>query len=222
VRRDRRRQRARFVHRPARRARCRQGAGVRAQAADRGRVEPAGDRARSTRPRPRRDRGAKRRALRPTFPGRPADRSCPDRDGSRFPGKAAADPAPGAKCRTTLPTAAARSVVRYAGLLYAGTGLRAGVSTMKRYKVAIAGATGAVGREMMKVLDEREFPVSELVPLASERSEGQKLDWQNREVVVRRLKPDSFAGVDIALFSPGAAVSREFAPHAARAGAVVI
>ena len=94
---------------------------------------------------------------------------------------------------------------------------------MKRsYKVAIAGATGAVGREMMKVLDEREFPVSELVPLASERSEGQKLDWQNREVVVRRLKPDSFAGVDIALFSPGAAVSREFAPHAARAGAVVI
>ena len=66
---------------------------------------------------------------------------------------------------------------------------------MKRYKVAIAGATGAVGREMMKVLDEREFPVSELVPLASERSEGQKLDWQNREVVVRRLKPDSFAGI---------------------------
>src|SRR5438270_135825 len=63
-------------------------------------------------------------------------------------------------------------------------------SSMKRYKVAIAGATGAVGREMMKVLGEREFPVSELVPLASERSEGQKLEWQNREVVVRRLKPD--------------------------------
>ena len=60
-------------------------------------------------------------------------------------------------------------------------------SSMKRYKVAIAGATGVVGREMMKVLQEREFPVSELVPLASERSEGQKLDWQHREVVVRRL-----------------------------------
>ena len=93
---------------------------------------------------------------------------------------------------------------------------------MRKYKVAIAGATGVVGREMIKVLEEREFPVSELLPLASERSEGQKLEFQGREVVVRRLKPDSFAGVDIALFSPGASVSREFAPHAARAGAVVI
>src|SRR5438132_3185501 len=93
---------------------------------------------------------------------------------------------------------------------------------MRQDKVAIAGATGAVGREMMKVLGEREFPVGELVPLASERSEGQKLEFMGNEAVVRRLKPDSFAGVDIALFSPGAAVSREFAPHAARAGAVVI
>src|SRR5437016_434900 len=93
---------------------------------------------------------------------------------------------------------------------------------MKQYRVAIAGATGAVGREMMKVLEERDFPVSELIPLASERSEGQKLPWQDGEIVVSRLKPDSFANVDIALFSPGATVSREFAPHAARAGAVVI
>ena len=93
---------------------------------------------------------------------------------------------------------------------------------MRKFKVAIAGATGAVGREMMKVLEEREFPVSELVPLASERSEGHKLEFRGTEVTVRRLRPDSFAGVDIALFSPGASVSREFAPHAARAGAVVI
>jgi len=93
---------------------------------------------------------------------------------------------------------------------------------MRTYRVAIAGATGAVGREMRKVLEEREFPVSELVPLASERSEGHKLEFMGGEVVVRRLKPDSFAGVDIGLFSPGASVSREFAPHAARAGAVVI
>jgi aspartate-semialdehyde dehydrogenase len=93
---------------------------------------------------------------------------------------------------------------------------------MRKLKVAIAGATGAVGREMMKVLEEREFPVGELVPLASERSEGQKVEFRGDEVVVRRLTPDSFAGVDIALFSPGASVSREFAPHAARAGAVVI
>lgn len=93
---------------------------------------------------------------------------------------------------------------------------------MRKLKVAIAGATGAVGREMMKVLEEREFPVGELVPLASERSEGQKVEFRGDEVVVRRLTPESFAGVDIALFSPGASVSREFAPHAARAGAVVI
>jgi aspartate-semialdehyde dehydrogenase len=93
---------------------------------------------------------------------------------------------------------------------------------MRKYRVAIAGATGAVGREMMKVLEERDFPISELIPLASERSEGQELEFRGEEVVVRRLKPDSFAGVDIGLFSPGASVSREFAPHAARAGAVVI
>src|SRR5947199_3141641 len=93
---------------------------------------------------------------------------------------------------------------------------------MRQYKVAVAGATGAVGREMLKVLEERSVPVSEIVPLASERSEGQKLSFRGEEVTVRRLKPDSFAGVDIALFSPGATVSREFAPHAARAGAVVV
>jgi aspartate-semialdehyde dehydrogenase len=93
---------------------------------------------------------------------------------------------------------------------------------MKKLRVAIAGATGAVGREMMKVLEEREFPVEQLIPLASERSEGHKLEFRGEELTVRRLKPDSFAGVDVALFSPGAAVSREFAPQAARAGAVVI
>jgi aspartate-semialdehyde dehydrogenase len=93
---------------------------------------------------------------------------------------------------------------------------------MSGYRVAIAGATGAVGREMIKVLEERDFPVAELIPLASERSEGQTLTFRDRELVVKRLKPDSFNGVQIALFSPGATVSREFAPHAARAGAVVI
>ena len=93
---------------------------------------------------------------------------------------------------------------------------------MRKLKVAIAGATGVVGREMIKVLEERDFPVSELVPLASERSEGHKVEFRGQELTVQRLRPDSFAGVEIALFSPGAAVSREFAPHAARAGAVVI
>src|SRR5437660_2636680 len=93
---------------------------------------------------------------------------------------------------------------------------------MRQYKVAIAGATGAVGREMLKVLEERDFPVAELVPLASERSAGKPVEFKGHEIIVRRLAPDSFAGVDIALFSPGATVSREFAPHAARAGAVVV
>src|SRR5438094_3287196 len=93
---------------------------------------------------------------------------------------------------------------------------------MRQYKVAIAGATGVVGREMMKVLEGLEWPLRVLVPLASERGEGQILAFMCDELPVQRLKPDSFAGADIALFSPGATVSREFAPHAARAGAVVI
>ena len=93
---------------------------------------------------------------------------------------------------------------------------------MRKFRVAIAGATGAVGREMMNILEERDFPIEELIPLASERSAGQKLEFGDDALVVRRLGPDSFKGVDIALFSPGATVSREFAPHAARAGAVVI
>jgi aspartate-semialdehyde dehydrogenase len=92
----------------------------------------------------------------------------------------------------------------------------------RKVKVAIAGATGAVGREMLAVLEERDFPVGELVPLASERSEGSKIEFRGAEHTVKRLTPDSFGGVDIALFSPGASVSKEFAPHAARAGAVVV
>jgi aspartate-semialdehyde dehydrogenase len=93
---------------------------------------------------------------------------------------------------------------------------------MRKFKVAIAGATGAVGREMLRVLEDRDFPVSELVPLASERSAGSQIEFRDAEVTVQKLGPDSFRGVEIALFSPGASVSREFAPHAARAGAVVI
>src|SRR3954462_15424932 len=93
---------------------------------------------------------------------------------------------------------------------------------MRKLKVAIAGATGAVGREMLKVLEERDFPVAELVPLASERSAGTKIEFKGEEITVRRLPPDSLEGGEISLFSPGAMVSREFAPHAARAGAVVV
>src|SRR5205823_14917476 len=65
---------------------------------------------------------------------------------------------------------------------------------MRKVKVAVAGATGAVGREMLKVLEERDFPVAELVPLASERSAGKKIEFKGQEITVRRLAPDSFEG----------------------------
>ncbi|HPM77354.1 MAG TPA: aspartate-semialdehyde dehydrogenase [bacterium] len=92
----------------------------------------------------------------------------------------------------------------------------------KAYNVAVVGATGAVGQEMLKVLAERKFPVDRLVPLASSRSAGELVTFADREVVVRELKADSFTGIDIALFSAGGSISQEFAPHAAAAGAVVV
>jgi aspartate-semialdehyde dehydrogenase len=91
-----------------------------------------------------------------------------------------------------------------------------------KYVVAVAGATGVVGREMVENLDERKFPVAELVPLASERSEGERIEFQGKNVVVRRLTKDSFKDVDIALFSAGGERSLEFAPAAVKSGAVVV
>jgi len=96
------------------------------------------------------------------------------------------------------------------------------VKKKAKYVVAVAGATGAVGREMIEILEERNFPVSELIPLASERSEGERVTFREKNVVVRKLAKDSFAGVDIALFSAGAERSLEFAPAAVKVGAVVI
>lgn len=91
-----------------------------------------------------------------------------------------------------------------------------------KYVVAVAGATGAVGREMLEILEERNFPVAELVPLASERSEGERLVFHGKSVAVKRLTKDSFEGVNIALFSAGSERSLEFAPAAVKSGAVVI
>jgi aspartate-semialdehyde dehydrogenase len=91
-----------------------------------------------------------------------------------------------------------------------------------QYVVAVVGATGAVGREMLEVLEERNFPVSDLVALASDNSEGERLTFGGRSVVVKKLTEDSFTGVDIALFSAGSPRSLEFAPAAVKAGAVVI
>ena len=88
--------------------------------------------------------------------------------------------------------------------------------------VAIAGATGAVGIEMMKTLEKRNFPAGKLTLLASARSAGKTLPFAGTEVAVRELTKDSFAGVDVALFSAGGSISKEFAPFAVQAGAVVI
>jgi len=90
------------------------------------------------------------------------------------------------------------------------------------YNVAIAGATGAVGEEMLKILEERNFPVRNLRLLASERSEGKKLQFGEEKLKVEKLTFSSFKGIEIALFSAGAPISREFSPIAARQGTVVI
>ncbi len=92
----------------------------------------------------------------------------------------------------------------------------------KQFNVAVVGATGAVGGAMLEVLDRRDFPVNNLRLLASERSRGKKLKFRGEEIAVEVLGKDSFAGIDIALFSAGASRSREFAPAAAEAGAVVV
>src|SRR3954469_3405536 len=92
----------------------------------------------------------------------------------------------------------------------------------RQFKVAVVGATGAVGEVMLSVLSERKFPVGELVALASERSAGGAVQFGNREVDVQDLGTFDPAGVDIALFSAGGSTSKEYAPKFAAAGAVVI
>jgi aspartate-semialdehyde dehydrogenase len=90
------------------------------------------------------------------------------------------------------------------------------------FHVAVAGATGAVGTEMLKTLEKRNFPVKSLRLLASKRSVGRELEFQGEKLKVEELTQDSFKGMDIALFSAGASRSREFADAAVKAGAVVI
>src|SRR5271154_3255836 len=88
--------------------------------------------------------------------------------------------------------------------------------------VAVVGATGAVGIEMIKTLEKRNFPVGKLTLLASARSVGKKLKFKGQEITVTELTKDSFKGIDIALFSAGGGISKEFAPIAAAAGCVVV
>ncbi len=92
----------------------------------------------------------------------------------------------------------------------------------KEYNVAVVGATGAVGRTMIKVLEERDFPVKNIKLLASHRSVGKKISFKGEEIAVEELTKDSFKGIEIALFSAGASRSLEFGPIAADSGAVVV
>lgn len=93
---------------------------------------------------------------------------------------------------------------------------------MKKYNVAVAGATGAVGIEMIQILEERNFPVNEIRLLASKRSAGKKMTFNGAEVTIQELTHDSFEGIDIALFSASGDISLEYAPSAVKAGAVVV
>src|SRR3954468_770842 len=92
----------------------------------------------------------------------------------------------------------------------------------KNPHVAVVGATGAVGVEMIKTLEKRNFPVGKLTLLASARSVGKKLKFKGQDVTITELTKDSFKGIDIALFSAGGSISKEFAPIAAKAGCVVV
>jgi aspartate-semialdehyde dehydrogenase len=93
---------------------------------------------------------------------------------------------------------------------------------MKEYRVAIVGATGMVGQEFIKVLEQRQFPMQSVELLASDRSAGKKLFVNHHELVVKETAPASFKDIDIALFSAGAEISHYFSPIAAQAGAVVV
>ncbi|MFP4144096.1 MAG: aspartate-semialdehyde dehydrogenase [Phycisphaeraceae bacterium] len=95
-------------------------------------------------------------------------------------------------------------------------------SRVSKPTVAIAGVTGAVGQEFLRVLEERDFPIGELKMLASARSAGKKTTFKGREYTIEELTEDSFKGVDLALFSAGGSISRKFGPIAVDAGAVVV
>ena len=92
----------------------------------------------------------------------------------------------------------------------------------KEYHIAVVGATGAVGAELLRVLERRNFPVSYLRALASARSAGKEVQFSNKPIVVEELGENSFDNIDIAFFSAGGETSRKFVPLARKGGAVVI
>jgi len=96
------------------------------------------------------------------------------------------------------------------------------MSNQQTYNVAVVGATGAVGQKMLETLAKRKFPINELKLLSSKRSAGKTLTYNNQTYTVEEATPESFEGVDIALFSAGGGVSKKFAPEAVKRGAVVV
>ncbi len=92
----------------------------------------------------------------------------------------------------------------------------------KLYNICVAGATGNVGREILRLLDEREFPVGNIYALASERSKGKEISFGSKRIKVEAISEFDFSKAEIGLFSPGSKISREYAPIAAKAGCVVI
>ena len=93
---------------------------------------------------------------------------------------------------------------------------------MHETNVVVVGATGAVGREVLNLLEERDFPVKELLPLASARSEGLQITFKGKKVTVHEAKPESFNGADIVFFAAGGNTSRKLAPEATKRGAIVV
>ncbi|MDL0434221.1 MULTISPECIES: aspartate-semialdehyde dehydrogenase [unclassified Niallia] len=92
----------------------------------------------------------------------------------------------------------------------------------KGFNVAVVGATGAVGQQMIKTLETRDFPISKITLLSSKRSAGTKVTYKGKEITVEEATPESFQGIDIALFSAGGGVSKDLAPHAVEHGAIVV
>ena len=92
----------------------------------------------------------------------------------------------------------------------------------QKYNIAVAGATGAVGTEIVQILEQRDFPIDNLFLLASSKSKGKKVEFRDKEIFVEDLSEFDFAKADIGLFSPGGKISAEYAPKAAEAGCIVI
>ena len=92
----------------------------------------------------------------------------------------------------------------------------------QKYNLAVAGATGAVGNEIIQILEQRDFPIDNLYLLASSKSKGKKLEFREKEIIVEDLAEFDFSKVHIGLFSPGGKISAEYAPKAAKAGCIVI